>query len=995
MRLHFRFLVFIICLSSSLQFAAYQNNPDPEGSSHNPIMLSDLSEDNDFDLQSIVNSKNEKGRSLSALVTLKMRDANLIDVLKMIANETLINFIYDDRLVNIRNINVNFEEKPLYEVLDEILSIHNISYYEYATGKIALAKQIRIDETTGGIKGTIKDEKGEKLFGANILIKELGVGVTSDVNGNFTIRKLKPGEYTLEVSYVGYEKIIRRIKISEGVLLEMNFTMKETSFQIGGIEVVGKTDLLPRDVNTKTTITSGEIEHFQASSIKDVLDLVPGVQKTDNPGLGKTSQVALRGNDDDNLSTFGTLVVIDGSPVSNNANMQFEKATSALMGSSNMRGGVDLRLIPADNINNIEVITGLPSVKYGDATSGVINIKTKIGATPNRFKFKNNPDTKEANFEGGVKAGEGSVSYNLNAAQSSRDVRVNGDEYVRLTGQLVYSNRYFDNTLTMNNKVSFQRILDEQEPRGDLQQTKNYNRGYTIGFSTWGKYDYEDGVSSLDYNLYMNMRKENSMKSKLVTDYVILPSGDTINSYIGRVETKGVEWTLGGRFEYSSAFYTGNIIHKFLAGIEPQYNANTGDGLVFDTLLSYYGQGSGKRPYTYDAIPGQLILGMYLEDKISGHFLFDFNLMLGLRYEMYRPKKFNLSGLWGEGDLVESYQGSFLNPRMNLMIYFSKANQLRLSIGSSSKSPPMSMIYPPEDVTPWRNPNEKKNYFFRIDMWQPNLKGYRESMAEISYDHKFFNTLGVTTTAYFKTRTGNPVSQTIPMFFIWQMSPSLYKAYYIDYYTKYQNTGKTETKGLEFSLRTSKIESLNMDFTVTGSYSFVKFPGVGSSYSSTPDAQKGQYPNYKVPSMQVDTLIGWFYSRNEKWNDRLQINYAVKYTVPALGLWITLRAEQLLFERYRSYEHAPIDFNVASKTDITNYLFSEELKTKPNKWLFSFNMSKSLFKGAEVSFYVNNFFDDPATRRYYINPTEQMDEKRNPDLFYGIEFSMIFDSFNK
>ncbi|OGV12173.1 MAG: hypothetical protein A2237_02795 [Stygiobacter sp. RIFOXYA2_FULL_38_8] len=103
----------------------------------------------------------------------------------------------------------------------------------------------------------------------------------------------------------------------------------------------------------------------------------------------------------------------------------------------------------------------------------------------------------------------------------------------------------------------------------------------------------------------------------------------------------------------------------------------------------------------------------------------------------------------------------------------------------------------------------------------------------------------------------------------------------------------------------------------------------------------------------------------------------------------------MLFERTRDLDDAPIDFNIAGSTVTASYLFEQEIKRKPNKWLFSFNMSKSLFKGAEVSFYVNNFFDDPAIRRYNSSLTQMSDEKRNPDLFYGIEFSMMFDSLTK
>lgn len=990
---HFRVLVIILCLSSSLQFAAFQNNPESE-ESNKEYLLSDLKENEIFDFQSIGNIKKEKGNSLGTLISLKMSDANLIQILKAIASENKINFVYDDRLLNIKGVTINYEDKPLHEVLDELLGSYNISYFEYSPREIALAKQIRIDETTGGIKGTIKDEKGEKLFGTNILIRELGIGTTSDANGNYSIRKVKPGEYTLEISYVGYEKIIRRIKINEGGLLELNFTMKETSFQIGGIEVVGTVDLLPRDVNTKTTISSGEIEHFQASSVKDVLDLVPGVQKTDNPGLGKTTQVALRGDDSDNASTFGTLVVVDGAPISNNANLQFTRPSGSTFGTSNLNGGVDLRTIPADNIQNIEITTGLASVKYGDATSGVISIKSKTGATPNRIKVKNNPDTREANFEGGLKFGESTLNYNLNAAQSSRDVRVSGDEYLRLTGQVVYSTNLFDNSVSTNNKILYQRILDEEQPKGDMLQTKNYNRGYTLSYTSWGSYKLVEDVSSIDYNLYASMKRENSMKSKLVTDYVIY-NGDTLNSYIGKTETRGIEWNIGGRIEYNSSFITGNYIHKVLFGIEPQYNANTGEGVVLDTILNYHGQGSGVRPYSFDKIPGQLLLGLYAEDKITGHFIFDFNLMLGFRYEMYKPLKFNLSGLWGDGDLVESQNGSFFNPRMNLMVYLSKTNQFRFSIGTSSKSPSLGTLYPPERVSPWRNPIEQKNYFFRQNLWQRELKGYKEAIIEASYDHKFFDKIGTSFTGYFKRRTGSNSSISIPIFAIARLSNGNYRAYLTDTYSRNTNLGETETKGLEFSIRTSKIESLNLDFTITGSYSYINYFGSGSGYSTSPNINLGQIPNYRVPSSLVDTLIGFVYPRSNKWNDRIQINYALRYTLPALGLWITLRAEQLLSERNQSFQQTPIDLNLASESEKISYLFSRELKTKPNKWLFSFNMSKSLFKGAEVSFYVNNFFDDPATRIYYINPTDQADETRNPPLFYGLEFSMIFDSFTK
>ncbi|NUN07783.1 MAG: TonB-dependent receptor [Ignavibacteriaceae bacterium] len=838
------------------------------------------------------------------------------------------------------------------------------------------------------LKGKITDESKDPLIGANIILRGTGLGASSDFDGQYVIRNIKPGKYRLEVTFVGYEKFITDVELKPSENKELNIKLKSTTFTIGGIEVIGTTELLPKDVNTKTVITSGEIEHFQASSIKDVLDLVPGVQKTDNPGLGKTTQIATRGEENDALSAFGTLVIIDGAPVSNNANLQFERMSGSKFGGNNMGGGVDLRTIPADNIERLEIITGLPSVRYGDVTAGIINVSTRIGAAPHRLKVKNNPDTREANLGGGLVVGEGSLSYNVNAAQSLRDIRVNGDEYLRLTGQIAHSAEFFDKALSWNNKLMYQTIRDEEEPKGDLLKTRNYNRSFTINYSSWGKFKPEDEVSVVDFNFFTTMRRENTMKSRLRTEFVILPTGDTLSNYIGKVETKGIEWTIGGRMEYNRVFFTGDFINRFMIGVDPQYNVNTGPGVLFDTLLSYYGVDAGRRPYKFDDIPGQLLTSIYLEHKVTGNLIFDFNLMFGFRYEMYRPYKVNLSGLWGDGQLVNSHQGTFFNPRFNLLIYLSETNQLRFSAGASSKSPPMSTLYPPETVMQWKDPTNGIVQYFRYNNHEPELKGARESLFEIAYDHKFFNQLGATVSAYYKIRKNEPEGWPSPVFAITSDTSAIY---YVDSKSYQLNTGKTENKGVEFSLRTSRIKPLNMEFQVTGAYNRSYYPGTVTNYSSTPTLSLGQFPNYIVQFKGSDTLIGWTYPSSSTWRDRVQLNYYVKYTLAPLGIWITLRAEQLLSERSRNYNIAPVALDSLTEAQKLDREFSTEVKVKPNKWLFSINVSKSLFPGAEVSFYVNNLFDEPAIRTYNSSRTVISQEKRNPDLFYGIEFSMIVD----
>ena len=981
------FIIAVLYLSCFVDAQAYLQNMEKE----------------DIQQRGYSNAQNS-GSVLNIPITLHKTNVNLKSVLETLSENYAITFVYNDSFVNIPRLTINAENLSLSAVLTKLLEPFNISFHEFLPGQITLAKSVSMEGlneviNTGNLPsrikqnalvGFVKNVSGETLTGAHVMLVDTEEGDAADNKGAYFFDRIKPGRHEIKVSYVGYKPVTGEINIEPNHVVIIDFQLIPASFLIGGIEVVANSDLLPDDASTKTVITSGEIEHYQASSIKDVMDLVPGVQKTTNPGLAKAGRVTLRGDVDDSFGTFGTLVILDDIPVSNNADLQFVKPSNTYMSSSTGRG-IDLRSIPADNVESIEVVTGLPSVKYGDVTSGVIKVETKKGITPTRLKIKNNPDTREGNLGGGFGLGEGFLNYNFNIARSERNIRQSGDEYTRLTGQLIYTDDLFDERLNTTNKIMVQRILDEEAPQGDMLRTNNYNRGYTISLSTTGEYIPFDGRSSVSYSLFATMRRENTMESKLVTDYLITPENDTLSNYIGKVNTKGIQWTLGGRLEWNKVFSTGKVTHNILLGSNPQYDVNTGEGMMLDTVYNYYGVESGRRSYSFDDIPGQFLMNFYFEDKITSHFIRDFSLTLGFRYEMYRPYKFNLSGLWGDGNLVDSHQGTYFNPRLNLMIYLSPNNQLRFSAGTSSKSPPMSAIYPPEYVEVWRNPGDSTNKYIRLDRIVPDLKGYRETLYEAAYDQKLFNSVGMSFSAYYKIRKNEPESHSIPIF---QTSGSgdEYTVYYVDTYSKYINVGQTETKGLELSIKTAKVKALNMEFKVTGSYNYIKYFSRQTVYSSTVDESIGEYDNYLVPDVAIDTLIGMTYPESEKWQDYMQFNYLIRYTHPTLGLWITLRAEHLVSERYQYTYSTPVDINLLNETQLGNYYLSREVRIKPAKWLLDFSISKSLFKGAEVSLYVNNFLDDPAIYRYMSTVSTTLESKRNPDLFYGIEFSMIFNS---
>jgi len=177
------------------------------------------------------------------------------------------------------------------------------------------AAEIYAQTNYGIFSGSIKDSDGSPLMSANIRIVETNNGSASDKNGIFKIFS-KPGTYRVEITYMGYEKITDNISIIADRTVEKNYSMKSTSFTIGTIYVTASNDFLPVTPETKTKVTSSEIEHMQASSLNDVLKLTPGVETT-NPTLNAVEKASIRSGD-----ALGTQVILDGIPISNNANMQ-------------------------------------------------------------------------------------------------------------------------------------------------------------------------------------------------------------------------------------------------------------------------------------------------------------------------------------------------------------------------------------------------------------------------------------------------------------------------------------------------------------------------------------------------------------------------------------------------------------------------------------------------------------------------------------------------
>jgi outer membrane receptor protein involved in Fe transport len=121
------------------------------------------------------------------------------------------------------------------------------------------------------------------------------------------------------------------------------------------------------------------------------------------------------GTDAERANALGTSLVLDGVPLSNNANLQttltiLNSGPAALPQFASSAGrGLDLRQFAADNVESVEVIRGIPSARHGDLTAGAILVTSRAGAQRPELRVRANPLT----FEASTVAGWGSGARGL------------------------------------------------------------------------------------------------------------------------------------------------------------------------------------------------------------------------------------------------------------------------------------------------------------------------------------------------------------------------------------------------------------------------------------------------------------------------------------------------------------------------------------------------------------------------------------------------------
>ena len=356
--------------------------------------------------------------------------------------------------------------------------------------------------------------------------------LNTDSTGRFEFTALAFGSYQLSINYIGYQKKIVPVTLSEknSVVALDKLQLTGTGKQLGEVEVLSEKPVI-RNLPGKIIFDVAKTISDGAETANESLQKIPGVS------INQDGSVQVRGKS-------GIKILVDGKP-------------SPL---ANTNPEVFLKSIPANNIESIEVNTA-PSAKYDASGSGiVINIKLKKG--------------KLEGLNGSVSAGVGTVfnkfngSGNINYKKSK--VNVFANFYGR--NEKTWNRNTDDRTITTGNTST--RVYQKNEGKSE-STSLNGKGGIEYTFDKHHTFTYSE---STDY--------WNSKWTNLGTGYIKDGTGKLLNtlapSSYGKRGNLSVTNSLNFRKTWDSTEreWTIDVAHTYLGSNNISENITS----TFDTL---------------------------------------------------------------------------------------------------------------------------------------------------------------------------------------------------------------------------------------------------------------------------------------------------------------------------------------------------------------------------------------------------------------------------
>ena len=628
----------------------------------------------------------------------------------------------------------------------------------------------------GKITGIISQKaNGDPAVGVNIILVDSYLGAATDVNGRFTILNVPPGTYSLRADAIGFTPVVvQNVRVTTEQTTEISLQLEESVVEGQEVTVVAERPLVQKDLTASQRVTTAkEIQDMPVESFLGVLSTHAGVNKSAGGALH------VRGGRSNEVGYY-----IGGVSVSN------PFFTNSLAVSVSNKA-----------LEEMKLVSGAFNAEYGNAMSGVVNVKIKDGGK--------NYDGSLSYYSGDYNSGANDIFPNISdqslSANSTLDAFISGpvlpmlgdkltfnvslrrsqsegylygvrehqpsdfayfppsgDWYIQMSGDSSYvpmnpsesSNFLSKITLRVSPrlKISTQSILSSSKSKSYSHVYKynpdgvatgysgNNNHALQINHSLSPKSFYEANlfISNTDYKNYLYA---DTLDERYVnTDYINTEPTSATFLFGGTQmgHTYRVSSSVGGKFDFTTQL---NDNHEVKAGLSFR-----SDNLRERNLQVLYNQNyyeptvlpENKSPYHIYYDKDALQYSAYIQDKMEYQSMI---MNLGVRYDAFVPNDSTIASLlYPEADKKAAVDKTMISPRVGVSLPITDKGIFHFSYGHFYQMPTLRNLY-------------RESYFgagLAPTVGNPDLKPEKTVLYEFGFQQQFGTMIGMDINLFYK-----------------------------------------------------------------------------------------------------------------------------------------------------------------------------------------------------------------------------------------------------
>ncbi len=308
-------------------------------------------------------------------ISLAMNDASIRDVLYAIQNQSEFYFLYNSELIDVtKKVDITIEEEKVDAILTRLFDKNEVDFlikdrYIVLTPVGGNVELFAIQQQPA-VSGIVTDESGQPLPGVTVVVKGTTQGTVTNADGEYALRDI-PEDATLQFSFVG----MRKEEVEVGNQTNINVEMVVDAIGLEEVVAVGYGTVRKRDLTGSVTSVQAEtLENAASPNIVQALQgVMPGLSVTTNSSSAEQNAILRVRGEQSITASNNPLIILDGIPWEGNLS---EIPTADVQSIEVLKDASSTAIYGARGANGVIIIT----TKKGKIGKTTVSIRSSYGA---------------------------------------------------------------------------------------------------------------------------------------------------------------------------------------------------------------------------------------------------------------------------------------------------------------------------------------------------------------------------------------------------------------------------------------------------------------------------------------------------------------------------------------------------------------------------------------------------------------------------------------